>query len=91
MRGLIDAVDAIVRLVDGWRALQRTVSFWSPSLALPAWLAPVVALAGLLGLVLLSGISLASLGSLLTAMLLAALLLEQVFGVTLQIAPPPRA
>jgi len=90
LRSFVDALEMLRHLLDGWRALERSLSFWGPTLDLPSWLAPAVALAGLLGLVLLSGISLASLGTLLTSMLFAVMLLESIFGVTLQIAPPPR-
>jgi len=90
MWSIVEGIEVLTRLLDGWRALERTLSFWGPTPDLPSWLAPAVALASLLGLVLLSGISLASLGTLLTSMLFALILLESVFGVTLQIAPPPR-
>lgn len=86
MRSVVEAIELLARLIDGWRGLEQSLSFWRPSLAMASWMAPLVALAGLLGLVLLSGVSLASLGTLLTSMLFAALLLENVFGVTLQIA-----
>jgi len=88
MRSVIEAIELLRHLVASWHGLERLLSFWGPALDVPSWLAPAVALAGLLGLVLLSGISLASLGTLLTSMLFAALLLETVFGITLQIAPP---
>lgn len=87
MRGVTDGIDLVRQMVDGWRALQSSLSFWGPALDLPRWLAPAAALAGLLGLVLLSGISLAALGTLLTSMLVAALLLETVFGISVQLTP----
>lgn len=55
-------------------------------------LAPVIGLAGLLLGVLLTGVALASLGTLLASMLALGFLLTEVFGVTLEVdgmRPPP--
>ncbi len=57
-------------------------------------LAPVIGLAGLLLGVILSGVALASLGTLLASMLALGFLLTEVYGVTLEvdgIRPPPYA
>lgn len=57
-------------------------------------LAPVIGLAGLLLGVLLSGVALASLGTLLASMLALGFLLTEVYGVTLEVdgmRPPPYA
>ena len=51
-------------------------------------MAPALALGALLALVAASGVALASLGVLLTALLVAHLLLERVFGVSVALAPP---
>jgi hypothetical protein len=76
------------QLGEQWAELQRVVGFWQPLPSLPTWTAPALALAAMLALVAVSGIALASLGVLLTALLVAHLLLERVFGVSVAIAAP---
>lgn len=76
------------QLGDQWAELRRVVGFSAPFAALPPWMAPAIALGALLALVVVSGIALAALGVLLTALLVAHLLLQQVFGVTVELAPP---
>jgi len=66
-----------------WSALRRNVGFADGLAVLPAWMAPAAALGALLALVVLSGVALAALGVLLTALLTAALLLEYAFGITI--------
>ena len=70
-----------------WDHARRFTALWGPSVPLPAWTAPTVALTLLLALVLLSGIALLSLGVLLTALLTAHLLLENVFGISITLSP----
>ena len=50
-------------------------------------MAPALALGALLALALSAGVALLSLGALLTALLVAHLLLDRVFGVTVALAP----
>jgi len=69
-----------------WGALRRVVGFADALAAWPPWLAPPLAIATLLALIALSGIALAALGGLLTSLLAAALLLDYVFGVRVQLA-----
>lgn len=69
-----------------WQDLRRTVGFGDALAALPGWMAPALAVGSLLALVILSGIALAALGILLTTLLAAALLLERVFGVRVELA-----
>ena len=76
-----------------WRELseriesaERFAAMWRPSMDVPDWLAPGLALSGLLSLALLSGIALASLGIMLTALLMAYLLLENVFGLSFELS-----
>ena len=71
-----------------WATLPRVVGFSFPFGALPAWMAPALALGALLALAVAAGIALASLGSLLAALLIAHLLLERVFGISVALAPP---
>lgn len=71
-----------------WRELQRVVAFSAPLAGLPAWLAPGLAVGAVLALAIAAGVALASLGTLLTALLVAYLLLDVVFGVSVDIALP---
>jgi hypothetical protein len=81
-----DGLDLISGLTDGWRLLERSLAFWAPAVDLPSWVAPAAALVSLLSLVVLAGISIGSLATLLTALLIAQLLLEQVFGVAFELS-----
>ena len=72
---------------DQWAELRRVVGFWQPLPSLPAWSAPALAVGALLALVVLSGIALVALATLLTTLLIAYLLLERVFGVSVALAP----
>jgi hypothetical protein len=69
-----------------WRDVQRLAALWVPAVAVPRWIAPGVAIGALLGLVIAAGVALASLGSLITALLVAYLLLERVFGLSIALA-----
>jgi hypothetical protein len=73
-------------LGTGWHELRRVVGFGDALAAWPTWMAPLLAVGALLALIALSGVALAALGALLTALLAAALLLEYVFGVQVQLA-----
>lgn len=68
--------------------LRRVVGFSAPLTNLPGWMAPGLALGALLALALAAGVALLSLGALLTALLVAQLLLDRVFGVTIALASP---
>ena len=70
-----------------WDQMRQQAAVWAP-VSGPWWLAPAVTLGALLALVILSGVALASLGLLLTVLLVAHLLLENVFGVSIGVALP---
>lgn len=53
----------------------------------PGFLAPAVAIGGLLGLVIASGLAVTALGGLLLSLLAAYVLLVDVFGFSLELAP----
>jgi hypothetical protein len=74
-------------LVDQWDQLRSMIAF-GPLMALPGWMAPGLALGTLLALVLSAGIALISLGTMLTALLVAYLLLDRVFGVSVALVAP---
>jgi len=69
-----------------WGDLRDLVGFSDALGALPPWLAPPLAIASLLALVALAGVSLAAMGLLLTSLLAAHLLLQQVFGLSIDLA-----
>jgi len=75
-------------LVDQWDQLRSMIAFSGPLTALPGWMAPGLAIGTLLALVLSAGIALISLGTMLTALLVAYLLLDRVFGVSVALVPP---
>lgn len=73
---------------DQWAELRRVIGFWEPLATLPPWMAPAAALGALLALAVAGAVALASLGALLTALLVAYVLLERVFGVSIALTPP---
>jgi integral membrane sensor domain MASE1 len=73
------------QLTAGWREARRLAELWGPAIDVPSWLTPAIVLGGVLGLVIASGMALAALGVLITALLAAYLLLESVFGVSIQL------
>lgn len=77
--------------LDFYVGLQRRLEFWRPVAGTPAWLAPAVAIGGLLGLVAAIGFAVASVALLLTALLAAHLILTEVFGVDLAVDPAASA
>ena len=76
------------QLMDQWDELRRVIGFSAPLTRLPGWMAPGLALTALLALALTAGVALLSLGSLLTALLVAHLLLDRVFGIEVALALP---
>ena len=79
---VVDVVGKEVR-GEGMLALLRPVAPFNR----PQFLAPAITIGALLGFLLLSGIAVASLGALLTALLALYLMLVQVFGVSVEVRP----
>jgi len=79
---VVDVVGKEVR-GEGMLALLRPVAPFNQ----PQFLAPAITIGALLGFLLLSGIAVASLGALLTALLALYLMLVQVFGVSVELRP----
>jgi len=76
-------------LFAGWEEARRVTALWQPTFRTGSpWLAPGVALGALLALIALSGISLLALGVLLTALLAAYLIINNVFGVSIELMVP---
>lgn len=71
-----------------WNDLRGLIGFGDALAGLPGWLAPPLALGSLLALAVLAGLGVAALGLLLTVLLAAHVLLEQVFGVRVDVALP---
>jgi hypothetical protein len=86
MQGLITQIWR--QLGEQWDALRSVTGFSAPLANLPAWMAPGLALAALLALAVTAGVALVSLGALLTALLVAYLLLDRVFGIEVAVALP---
>lgn len=74
-------------LADKWAELRRLVGFATPLGNLPPWMAPALALGGMIALALTAGIAVVALGTLLAALLVAYLLLDRVFGVSVEPVP----
>jgi hypothetical protein len=89
---MIETLRIAIDIASGVVRIYESVEFWRPALALPdvmelpSWVAPSVALAALLSLLALSGVAVGSLAVLLTALLVAALIMDQVFGVAIELA-----
>jgi hypothetical protein len=64
----------------------RALRLWGPIVTLPGLAAPVSALGGLLALVILTGVALASLASFIVAALALYLVLSEIFGFQLELA-----
>ena len=79
---VVDVVGKEVR-GEGMLSLLRPVAPFNR----PQFLAPAITIGALLGFLLLSGIAVASLGALLTALLALYLLVVQVFGVSVELHP----
>jgi len=79
---MVDVVGKEVR-GEGMLALLRPVAPFNR----PQFLAPAITIGALLSFLLLSGIAVASLGALLTALLALYLMLVQVFGVSVELRP----
>lgn len=85
---MTDGIRFAIDLLAGVARIYQTVDFWRPLVglpgmeALPSLVAPTLALGSLLALLLLSGVAIGSLASLISALLLAALILDEIFGLT---------
>ena len=82
LRGMADALWDEVRAQGVLPLLQPVAPFNRPGFA-----APAVAIGGLIGVILLSGLAVTALGSLLLALLALYLLLVEVFGLSIELHP----
>ena len=81
---LQDLVGDALAAVD---AARQWVAFWGPVPAAPVALGPLLAIGSILALAILTGIAVASLATLILALLVLYLLLTEIFGVSVEIGP----
>jgi len=72
---------------DGVQRIRRTYAFWRPVTDLPSVVQPFFALAAVLSVALLAGVSIAALSTLLISLLVLQFLLVDVFGLSLEVRP----
>ena len=75
----------IDRTLSGFATAQRVLAFWGPVTDASSLVAPLLAIASVLMLALLTGIAIASLGTLIVALMILYLLLTEVFGVSFNV------
>lgn len=71
------------------RELRRLVGLWGPTLQIPDWLAPFVVFGALVALAIAAGVALASIATLLSALIAAHLVLSEVLGISFVVTVPP--
>ena len=71
--------------LSGVAAARRVLAFWGPVTDASSLVAPLLAIASVLMLALLTGIAIGSLGTLIVALMILYLLLTEVFGVTIDV------
>jgi hypothetical protein len=85
-----DVLEAIWReAATNLRELRRLAGLWGPTLQVPDWMAPAVALGALLALAVAAGVALASIAALLSALLAAHLVLNEILGISFVVTVPP--
>ena len=75
----------IDRTLSGVAVAQRLLAFWGPVTDVSGLVGPLLAIASILMLALLTGIAVTSLGTLILALIILYLLLTEVFGVTIDV------
>jgi hypothetical protein len=75
----------IDRTLSGVAVAQRLIAFWGPVTDASGLVAPLLAIASVLMLALLTGIAVGSLGTLIVALMVLYLLLTEVFGVSFDV------
>lgn len=70
---------------SGVATAQRLLAFWGPVTDASSLVAPLLAIASVLMLAVLTGIAVGSLGTLIVALMILYLLLTEVFGVTIDV------
>jgi hypothetical protein len=75
----------IDRTLSGVATAQRLMAFWGPVTDVSSLVGPLLAIASVLMLALLTGIAVGSLATLIMALMILYLLLTEVFGVTIDV------
>ena len=75
----------IDRTLSGVATAQRIIAFWGPVTDASSLVAPLLAVASVLMLALLTGVAITSLGTLIMALMILYLLLTEVFGITIDL------
>ena len=85
----------VLQLLDhalsGAALARQWMAFWGPIIDVRSLAAALLAVASVLVLALLSGVAVSSLFSLVMTLAALYMLLTEVFGVTVELAPPPGA
>ena len=79
-------LDILDHALAGLTSARRLAAFWGPVTAVPPWLGPLLAVASVLGLALLTGIAVGSLTTLIVVLLALYVVLTEVFGVSVSVA-----
>ena len=87
MSALFQLLDSAV---SGWADARRWLAFWGPVTTSPAsvLVGPLLALASVLSLALLTGLAVGSLATLLVTLVVLYLLLTEVFGISVDLQIP---
>jgi len=83
---LAQLLTLIDRVYSGVTTAQRLLAFWGPITDVPGLVGPLLAIASVLVLAMLTGVAVGSLATLIVAMMLLYVLLTDVFGVTIDLA-----
>lgn len=75
----------VERTLSGFTTAQRVLAFWGPVTDASSLVAPLLAIAAVLMLAVLTGIAVGSLGTLIVALMILYLLLTEVFGVSFDV------
>jgi hypothetical protein len=73
------------RALSGIATAQRILSFWGPVVDVPALLGPLLAVASVLMLALLTGVAVGALATLIVVLMALYLLLTEIFGVSIDV------
>ena len=78
-------LEILDRAVAGVTAARRLAAFWGPVTTVPPLLGPLLAVAAVLSLALLTGIAVGALTTLIVVLLALYLVLTEVFGVSVSV------
>jgi hypothetical protein len=88
---LNQVIQLVEDLLVGAAAVQRLARFWGPVVPAPTLVGPLLAIASVVGLALLTGLAVSSVATLLVALVALYLLLTEVFGIAIELNDVVRA